>query len=140
MGKRVNETVYRVRWMRRSWLQPRSEVFLSLYKAERRLEKLRESWHGASGPNPLVWTSVESSRVEWQGGDMDQQPYAWHEPVKQRKGSAKNLSRSRAVLTGKGVCRYCSEELIRAIDGQWVAAVDGYDVCESNDSRQHLPL
>lgn len=130
MTRRVNETVYRVRWMRRSWSQPRSEVFLSRYKAERRLEKLRESWQGSTGPNPLAWTSVESSSVTWEGGDMDKRPYAWHPPVPRRKGSVKNLRSSREALAAASVtCRRCDSLITQPA---------GFTIWSSGGDRGHI--
>lgn len=120
MTRRVNETVYRVRWMRKKWAGPRSDIFLSRHSAERRLEKLRNAWKGAEGTNPLLWTSLEHARVTWEGGDMDHRPYAYHPPVKKRKGLMANLR-------AKSSCAKCRTGITEVEPGTWSAG--GFTVC-----------
>lgn len=106
--------------MRKKWVGPRSEVFLSLHSAERRLEKLRNAWHGPDGPNPLLWTQIETARVRWEGGEMDKWPYSWHPPVKKRKGRMENLRPIRA-------CRKCAAPIQESEPGIWKNG--GFNVC-----------
>lgn len=122
MSRRTNETVYRVRYMRKKWAGPRSAIFLSRHSAERRLEKLRNAWHGQDGPNPLLWTSLETARVAWEGGNMDHRPYAWHPPVKKRSGKKENLHPVRS-------CAKCDAAIREEEPGIWKAGE--YSVCPS---------
>lgn len=133
MGRRTNETVYRVRWMRKKWAGPRSAIFLSRHSAERRLERLRTAWQGQDGPNPLLWTAIEHARVAWEGGEMDHRPYAYHPPVKKRKGKMSNLR-------GRGECRWCGVAIKETEPGIWKAGE--YSVCPKaqNMAKCHEPL
>jgi hypothetical protein len=64
VGRRVNETIYRVSWRREKWTCQRSRVFLSRRKAEDWRDRIVNAW--PDGPNPLTYIRIDSARVTWE--------------------------------------------------------------------------
>src|SRR5258708_3418107 len=67
MTERLNRHIYRLRWLRPGFKNPRSAVFASRRSAVRYEATLRAAWPD----RPIEWLTLEGSLVHWQPYEAD---------------------------------------------------------------------